>query len=527
MSFDTHSHDWHQQVEAARASARARRPDFDSSRAGVALTLAVVFSFAAFLIGIAVGVRGLEIAMLGVAAFTFLLAMTPLALDQGRARDRRHIFVGLVSLIFVATYILPIPTRYIPGEPPVGAPAMAYSDLWPRDILIGQLVVLLSLAMMLLAYASPVGRVLAERLPRPTRDWPLATIVVVAIAMMSIGWPIQLSSDFGLIPEQFGSGFLGTLVKSTIYCNAILMLAWMRHRSFLAVLLLAVNVGLGLMHGLIIGSKTDMLVRPLIVALTWILVRGKFPVRWFAVAFLALAAIYPASEFVRSIQREGGVTIQRMLTDPVGALNLVTSFASESDLGDWLGQGFEATMVRIDSQGVIAVLVRDTPRVSPFLHGKTLLLFPIAFVPRILWAEKPETGTGRFITHVYGSGPHIDSHTASTQIGDYYINFGVAGVIVGMLLLGVTIRLTHESLIRGGTAPSLLAATVIIFHLTISFNGNVGQVYSNAVFAVVPIWIAQMLVRLFLPTYRRDGPVETPRPRRRRGFAPGSEPASG
>lgn len=516
MSSDAPDVAWQAQAEAAREAIRRRRVrPLDLNRSLLVLAGLIFFAFLAFVVGLALGVRGSDVPMLGLAAVTFVVALVPFAVDLGRERSSRHVFLSLVCIIFIGSYVLPVLTRYIPAQGPIDAPAMEATALLPGDLVIGQLVVLLSLVSIISAYWLPVGRFLASVFPRPRIEWPLPTILVLAIVMMVIGWPLRVLAGLGVVPVEFGTGVVGTLYKGCIFSNAILMLAWIRHRSLFALSLMLVNLVLGLLVGLLQASKTEVLIHPITMGLTWVVVHRSFPLRWVAAGVVGLMVLYPSVSFVRALQEEGW-TVQRAFANPVATLSSVSQNIATTDRGEWLATGLESTINRTDGLGVATVLIRDTPRISPFLHGESLMLFFYAFVPRVLWEDKPIIGLGQFITSTYGSGPQVRSNTAVTQIGDFYINFGTPGVVGGMVLLGLLMRFAHEALLwRGGTAASILTIVVIMYSLTIAFEANVGLVYSSVAFAIIPIWLATLLARAFLPTYVRrldDGSLAAPDP---------------
>jgi hypothetical protein len=167
------------------------------------------------------------------------------------------------------------------------------------------------------------------------------------------------------------------------------------------------------------------------------------------------------------------------------------------NVSDHLQEGFEATGNRLDGLGVASVLIRDTPRVSPFQNGRTLGLFFVAFIPRIIWPDKPLVGIGRWITKTYTGSVVMTTWIAPTAVGDFYINFGYSGVFGGMLLLGLLLRFADESLLaRSRTAPMILAAVVILFKLAMYIEGNIASSWSAAVFALVPIAATHAALRL-------------------------------
>src|SRR5258706_2443554 len=213
------------------------------------------------------------------------------------------------------------------------------------------------------------------------------------------------------------------------------------------------------------------------VALAIILVQRRVAARWIVLGALATMFVCPISEFVRrDILLENTVSAAEPLRNPVATLSRVGRFMSGSRPGDYFVEGISNVVARMDHIGAASVLIRNTPSRAPFLHGKTLGLFFVAFVPRFIWPDKPTITIGRFITNTYGSGPDVESDTAPTMLGELFINFGYPGIIRGMLIYVIVLRIAHESLlVRRPTTPALLVAVAVLLNLSLGFQGGIAN----------------------------------------------------
>ena len=154
-----------------------------------------------------------------------------------------------------------------------------------------------------------------------------------------------------------------------------------------------------------------------------------------------------------------------------------------------------ASGARLDGVGRASLIIRETPRSVPFQEGWTLAQIPIAYVPRLLWPEKPILIVGQFVTDTYGTGAR--SSTGPTWIGEFWMNFGWAGVIGGMSVLGFLLRVAHEVFIRRSrTIPGLLATAVILYKLATKVGGALLGAVNGVVFALIPIFFAHFVVSL-------------------------------
>jgi hypothetical protein len=102
----------------------------------------------------------------------------------------------------------------------------------------------------------------------------------------------------------------------------------------------------------------------------------------------------------------------------------------QNDLAESLDRQFESSPV--------AFLYGEVQR-DGFKGGETLDYMKYAFVPRILWPEKPWVTQSAWFTHYLGFAARPDEATTATGMtapGELYWNFGIVGVILGMLVLG-------------------------------------------------------------------------------------------
>ena len=134
----------------------------------------------------------------------------------------------------------------------------------------------------------------------------------------------------------------------------------------------------------------------------------------------------------RAQVRYQGVSVESLITlaQSVDARDLNTSL---SRFQQRLGYGsMLSTAINAVDSGMI-----DSQRGSKLWPG---LLW---FVPRAVWSDKPTMSVGNwYAREALGWG--TASEAALTLPGDFYLNFGIMGVCVGMFLFGVGLRLAYE-----------------------------------------------------------------------------------
>jgi hypothetical protein len=177
----------------------------------------------------------------------------------------------------------------------------------------------------------------------------------------------------------------------------------------------------------------------------WLVKRGKTSL--VLVAGSALAAVYligiaplVSNMRVSGARNESGAvtTIAPEMTDRV-VQQLFEEFSSNPV--DYIEQWLNATMNRLSDPVAAGMVVWITDQ-HGFLYGLGFDYLPVMLIPRSLWWDKPTIDRGRQFTAALGAA--ADASTATTSIGqtsagELFWNFGWAGVIVGMYILGAAI----------------------------------------------------------------------------------------
>jgi hypothetical protein len=185
------------------------------------------------------------------------------------------------------------------------------------------------------------------------------------------------------------------------------------------------------------------------------------------------------------------------LKRPGEMISGISRFVGSFEFGDYLMQGVQATSRRSDGLGILSVILRDCPSRVPFQGGWTLGYIVVSYVPRIVWAEKPEMTTGMWVTDNFGGGgPGATSSTAPTWIGEFYFNFGWPGIVIGMLLAGVYIRTLHEAVfLPKSTVPAQMMAVLVLFMFPQTLQSTPMAPVNSVVFGSLPLIFTHWVVR--------------------------------
>jgi hypothetical protein len=457
-----------------------------------------LLGFLVFGVGIGVGIPSNRIALLGMAVATGTLVLSPIVLDSVRPRARRHLLLSIVSLAYLVHFVFPAFISYV-GTSGYAPETFAHlRGITPDDIAWGLFMAFVAYAALLVGYVLPVGRAAARALPRMEREWSHEATLAVALLMIPIGWTVFLAGQFGLIPKRAGSGALGTLASATNFGLALLAIAHLRHRSKPALFLLGLFIPPTMAFNFFTGSKQLFLMPLAMVATAHIIVTRRLRMWWIVGFLAAITLLYPLSQVYREYLFGRRLSAVQVIASPHYVFGMMRRFIDTTRFGDYLAQGLVATSNRLDALAITAGIARDAGTRVPFQHGWSLGYIAISYVPRFVWPDKPLTTIGGWVTAHYGSGPWIESATGPSWVGEFYFNFGWAGVLVGMGLLGVWFRWLQEAFLGvNATIPALFAGVIALFAVAPAIQGAVIAPINGVVYNVTPIVLVHLCVRTF------------------------------
>jgi hypothetical protein len=157
----------------------------------------------------------------------------------------------------------------------------------------------------------------------------------------------------------------------------------------------------------------------------------------------------------------------------------------------------------------LADVYRQTPERVPYWGGATYYSLVGAFVPRFLWPGKPTKELGQAFGHRYGYLTPHDTHTSVNlpYLVEFYANFGVLGVVLGMALVGMLYRFLDDKLNRPGQPLLVSAIALSLFVSLLNIESDFSLVFGGlilngvALFVVAKwaVWISGQRRRSELP----------------------------
>jgi len=226
-------------------------------------------------------------------------------------------------------------------------------------------------------------------------------------------------------------------------------------------------------------------------ALAYYEVKRKVPVKSvFVVGLIFVFIIVPTYNAFRHVDHNLD-TARRVDR----AVDSARSWGSDA----YLDASVFAFLKRIAVVTSIAAIVSDTGRWVDYRYGGTLILAPIGlFIPRVLWPDKPNISIGREFGETFRLRGALDYETyiAPTMVGEFYWNFSVPGVVVGMWCLGMGYRWYYQRYGAGaGFAPIRKSIYFTLLPSALSFEGNVAIIVGGVIKVLVVLVVVLHLSR--------------------------------
>jgi hypothetical protein len=340
---------------------------------------------------------------------------------------------------------------------------------------------------------SPVGRLVPKSV----------FVYLVPAAMGTVGLSVQRLQDIGMMNDQGISASISFLQQFAHMFFFGWFLVWYMTlskrlpRTVAVPLLLTLTAMLAVILYQTFGGKALALTLLGMPALAYYEVKRKLPLKaMFGVVLIFVFVIFPVYNTFRRIDRNLGTSRRVDRT-----LELASSWNSDK----YMDASVFALLKRLTVVVSVAAILSDTGRWVDYGYGKSLILTPITIlIPRFLWPEKPNIGTGQEFAETFRLKGAMDRETyiAISMVGDFYWNFALPGVIVGMWLLGMGYRWYYQRYGAGtGFDPIRKAMYIALLPTSIGVEGNVAIVVGGFIKLLV-------ILVVFLAIAKRIGWLE-------------------
>lgn len=152
----------------------------------------------------------------------------------------------------------------------------------------------------------------------------------------------------------------------------------------------------------------------------------------------------------------------------------------------------------------LIIVVNSSPKPVPYWEGYSYKIFATKFIPRIFWKNKPSDTLGNEFGKRYGVLGTSDQSTSWNMpvLNEFFANFGLIGVILGMFILGLIFS-SASILLNYKYNNYLFIISFItlypLFYLESHFSLTFGAVVQTFIF----LFIYSFLFKIFLLIMKR------------------------
>lgn len=306
--------------------------------------------------------------------------------------------------------------------------------------------------------------------------------IVFCLLMSSLSFSTEIDAILQEKVPVLGMGVVRVILNQAIIAIAILSgliySGWghLWHRIFLWVFTLA-----GTLKGLSIGFLEQSYVYlAAVLMMRWNYIR-KIPVAVISTVLFLIIFLTPVKQHYREVVLYNSVAppqdINTIYEKAFFWIVLAWDHWGETLSGEQTFKDSAApTASRLDMIHQFAHVYSMTPSVVPHQWGRTYSYFAVAFIPRILWPDKPEAGDANYFFAVSYRITTEEGARRSTfgmsLLAESFINFGWAGITLIMLLQGALLGLLQHTV---GESVSGLGGQSLYISLVVFLLNGVGS----------------------------------------------------
>jgi hypothetical protein len=358
----------------------------------------------------------------------------------------------------------------------------------------------------------PVGQFLADTFEKrfPKWNWKPEQIWLPGVLLLFAGVAFNaLGFVEGLLGYQRNVGFSvfdGLLFFLLFVLGEGTVLLWLavfsaKERGFVFYLVIVLLLIFLPIRMAVLGSRSSLILGLMPIAFAFTSSGRKLKLRVAAVfAVIGLLAVIIGATWGTTFRNIKGSEARMSAGDYFGQVVATIDYLSTEDLGVIVADSGEALAARIENLSSVAVVVANYEALAPYeasygLENNILNDLYTSFIPRFFWNDKPPTSDARAYSDLYFN--YGENSFAISPFGDLLRNFGPIGVPLGMLVLGIYLRLLYSALIDTPTPAMWKKVSYFSLITIVSYEAFYATIFPGAVRIVfilaVSLWLVNMI----------------------------------
>jgi hypothetical protein len=405
-------------------------------------------------------------------------------------RGLHILFLPIFSTIYSAYYAIPIFLLHEYNARP-WFPILSHTCVEKALFcaLLGLIVILISYYM--------IANFVAKKVPKINISLDTRKATIGAILLYTFGTFIKYGGAILPIPVQFGA-VIDFIASLSLFGIGILFVFQLQGRLHIIGKILLWGMFLPLELIIILG-KSELLAQSFIMVLFIFMIyctfRRKIP--WFAV----ISIVVIATSFV-GIRKDVVKTI-RQIPQPMnvfkkGVLFLHIGYENLKGRRRTYSQTIDIMVRRLAFIMTFGHVISLTPKEIPYWRGKTYQTIIWSIIPRIIFPYKPTKELGQSFGHRYGLLDIEDTTTSYNfpQLIEMYANFGIAGIIIGMFILGIIYRLIYELFSHPNASEGSMLIGIFIFAGLLNIESDFSLVFGAVFYHIILLLVISRFIRV-------------------------------
>jgi len=144
-------------------------------------------------------------------------------------------------------------------------------------------------------------------------------------------------------------------------------------------------------------------------------------------------------------------------------------------------------------------MILNIPKYHNYLYGYTYYLALISFIPRGLWPNRPTGIPGMRLAIFAGDPLPFENGVAYPIIGDFYINFGLLGIIIFMFISGLFLKVLWKyfEMYKNSNWAKIIFLLSSTYLIQVISRGWPPEILQGWFFIVFPVIFGQWLTSRF------------------------------
>ncbi|MHB1456386.1 MAG: hypothetical protein ACYC0V_05660 [Armatimonadota bacterium] len=364
-----------------------------------------------------------------------------------------------------------------------------------------------------LGYTVPLGRRIGAALAHklPAWDWEVSALFRPAIILVVIGEIAKLGAfsqgNLGYViadtATTFGAMLHSVGLLSTIGTFLLWLYIFRSKRLILRHYLITLFLIALIIYAMLLsGSKGGLIIGAGQIFGAYVFSGKRIKLRQtLLTGFLVVVTLYVGFAFGIAFRQNKGNEAQVSLNDyfDLGSAT-VTQLASQG-LTENLARVTTAFLERVEVVSSLAVYVANYKEKQPLEASYGIAdiwtMTWTAFIPRFIWPNKPIISGARGLGLLYFNLG--TSSPAVTPMIDLLRHYGPIGVLLGMALLGIILRIFYVALIQRQPFNAIRSVGYYLLLTAVSYEGQYGSILPTLIRVCVVLLVGIAILFVFMP----------------------------